>query len=151
MNRFFMMMLAFAALGLTFGPGCKKDEAKGGDEAAKPAEGDTAATPDEPAKDEAAAAEGEEGEEAAAAEGEEGEAAAGDTVTTGIKECDELIAIYSKCDKMPQASRDAFMTGAKAWQQAAESGDDATKAAIATGCTQATEASKEAMAAMGCE
>ena len=144
-------MLALAALGLTFGA-CKKDEKAAGDEAAKPAEGDTAAegetAPEEPAKEEEAA-EGEAAEGEAAAEGE-GDAD-GEMVTTGVKECDDLIATYSKCEKLPQESRDAFMTGAKAWKQAVDTGGDDAKTALATSCGQAAEASKAALSAVGCE
>ncbi len=143
MNRFFMMMLALAGLGLVLGTACKKDEEAKGDEAPKTAEpAEAADTPDEPAADE-------EKEEEAPAEGEA--AAEGDAVSTGIPECDALIASYAKCDKLPQATRDAFATSAKAWKQAVDSGGDAAKTAIATGCKQAAEGAKAAMTAAGCE
>lgn len=151
MNRFFMMMLALAAIGLTFGAGCGKDEAAKADEATKPAEAPvaekTAEKAPEAAKEEAAPAA--EGEAAPAAEGEA--APAGDTVTTGVAECDALIASYSKCEKMPQASRDAFMTGAKGWKDAVEAGGDAAKTSLATACKQAADASKAALDAFGCK
>ena len=140
-------MLALAAFGLAFGA-CKKDEKAAGDEAAKPAEAEPAAA-EEPAAEEPAAEEA--AAEEPAAEEAAGEAAAGETIATGVKECDDLIAAYAKCDKLPQASKDAFMTGAKAWKDAVDKGGDAAKTALATSCAQAAEGSKAAMAAMGCE
>ncbi len=139
MKRFFMLLVSIAALSLVLG-GCKKDEGGGAEkkeEAAKPAdEGKAPAETPPPAE--------EKKEEAAPAAG-------GTAVTTGVEECDKLIEQYMKCDKLPQQSRDAFMQGAEAWKKSIEAGGDAAKTALADSCKQAAEASKQALAAVGCE
>jgi hypothetical protein len=145
MTRFFNLLAACIAVTLVLGfSGCKKDEEKADEkagEAAEKAVDKTTAAAEE--KKEAAEATGEAKEAA-------GEAAAG-AVTTGIEECDKLIETYMKCDKLPQQSRDAFLQGAQAWKTSIETGGDAAKQALTDSCKQAAEASKQALAAVGCQ
>ena len=73
----------------------------------------------------------------------------------GIAECDDYVAKYEACltDKVPAASRGAFDSSIKqmrqSWKQAAA--NPQAKAALAGGCKQAHEASKQSMAAYSCE
>ncbi len=72
----------------------------------------------------------------------------------GVPECDNYIQKYMECidTKVPAEAREQIRVGFEAtrtaWQQAAST--EAGKAALATGCVQATEAAKAAMVAYGC-
>jgi hypothetical protein len=72
----------------------------------------------------------------------------------GVAECDDYVQKYTACidSKVPESSRvmvrqqlDQMKT---AWKQAAATADG--KAALATGCKQATEMAKTSMQAYGC-
>jgi len=72
----------------------------------------------------------------------------------GVAECDDYIKKYTACieSKVPEAQRamvkQSLDQTKSAWKQAASTADG--KAALATGCKQATEAAKTAMQAYGC-
>jgi hypothetical protein len=76
----------------------------------------------------------------------------GGEMKTGIAECDQLWDRAMKCyDKMGDAgkqAKDAFVQGAKAWQDMAK--NEATKQAAADACKQAMEAAKAGWEAAGC-
>ncbi len=68
----------------------------------------------------------------------------------GVAECDAYVKAMTACvDKMPEAGRGAAQTAMKevvdAWVKAAATGD-AAKGALATGCKEALNASKQGMA-----
>jgi hypothetical protein len=92
-------------------------------------------------------------EEAKEGEGE-GSAAVADS--TGLPNCDALIAAYgdlAKCDKMPKESRDAMAQGLESMKQGwgdLSAADDATKKAMDDGCKQGVDALKQTMSASGC-
>jgi hypothetical protein len=71
----------------------------------------------------------------------------------GVPECDDYMKKYMACiDKMPEAARAASKQALEqtksAWQQSASTAEG--KAALASGCTQASEAAKAGMQAYGC-
>lgn len=72
----------------------------------------------------------------------------------GVPECDEYIEKYEAClnSKVPEAQRtmfkSSFETMRKTWKDAAA--NPQAKAALATGCRQATENAKQAMGAYSC-
>jgi hypothetical protein len=72
----------------------------------------------------------------------------------GVPECDDYIKKYLACidSKVPEAARAQVRQGLDqtkaAWKQASATPE--AKAALATGCKQATETAKTAMAAYGC-
>ena len=72
----------------------------------------------------------------------------------GVPECDEYIKKYLACidSKVPEASRAQVRLGVEqmktAWKQAAATPEG--KAALATGCQQATIAAKSVVQAYGC-
>jgi hypothetical protein len=72
----------------------------------------------------------------------------------GVPECDEYFKKYLACidSKVPESARAQVRLGLDqtkaAWKQAAANPD--AKAALATGCKQATETAKTAMTAYGC-
>lgn len=78
---------------------------------------------------------------------------AGDSV--GVPECDDYIAKYEKCvsSKVPEMARapmlEAFAKTRAAWKEAAATSEG--KLGLAEGCKAAAEASKQAVAAYGCE
>jgi len=77
--------------------------------------------------------------------------AAGDKV--GVPECDDYIAKYEACmSKVPEAGRAQYQASLKtlrdSWKQAAA--NPQTKAALATGCKQATDAAATSMKSFGC-
>lgn len=80
------------------------------------------------------------------------DAPAGDKI--GVPECDEYIEKYEAClnSKVPEAQRtmfkSSFETMRKTWKDAAA--NPQAKAALATGCRQATENAKQAMGAYSC-
>lgn len=80
-------------------------------------------------------------------------ASSGDKV--GVAECDDYIAKYEACltGKVPAASRAAFESSIaqmrQTWKQVAA--NPQAKAALASGCKQAQEASKQSMAAYSCD
>jgi len=73
----------------------------------------------------------------------------------GVPECDEYFRKYLACinDKVPEAARAMVKQSVEQtrvqWQRAAETPEG--KSALASGCTQATAAAKQAMAAYGCQ
>jgi hypothetical protein len=132
----------FVAVSLLSFAGCKKkEEAKPAEPAAEPA-----AKPAEPA---AAPAAADPAAAPAAADPAAAAAPAGDDMSTGIAECDELVKRYTACDKMPPEAKAAFMEGAKAWKQGA-AGGDAAKTAITDACKQAATAADAQMKQIGC-
>jgi hypothetical protein len=72
----------------------------------------------------------------------------------GVPECDDYFKKYLACidSKVPEAARAQVRQGLDqtkaAWTQAAST--PSGKAALATGCKQATETAKTAMTAYGC-
>jgi hypothetical protein len=72
----------------------------------------------------------------------------------GVPECDDYFKKYLACidSKVPEAARAQVRQGLDqtkaAWKQAATTPE--AKAALATGCKQATETAKTAMTAYGC-
>ena len=72
----------------------------------------------------------------------------------GVPECDDYFKKYLACidSKVPEAARaqvrQSLDQTKAAWKQAASTPE--AKAALATGCKQATETAKTAMAAYGC-
>jgi hypothetical protein len=72
----------------------------------------------------------------------------------GVPECDDYVTKYLACidTKVPEGVREqiraSFDATRASWQAAAAT--EAGKASLATGCTQATEAARTAMAAYGC-
>jgi hypothetical protein len=83
-------------------------------------------------------------------------ASGGAAVLTGIPMCDEYVRLmqsYLRCDKVPQAARDAAKQGldamTEAWGQMSGMPDDAKQAANEA-CQQAGDALKQGAAAMGC-
>ncbi|HVJ61671.1 MAG TPA: hypothetical protein VM555_03055 [Tahibacter sp.] len=74
--------------------------------------------------------------------------------TIGIPECDNYLTKYEACvaGKVPEAARDALRQGLEqtrtAWKNAAA--NEASKASLASACTQAHEAAKSALSAYGC-
>ena len=72
----------------------------------------------------------------------------------GVAECDDYIKKYTACidSKVPESARAMVKTQLDqtkaAWQQAASTADG--KAALASGCKQATEMAKTSMQAYGC-
>ncbi|MBN2192160.1 MAG: hypothetical protein JW751_05040 [Polyangiaceae bacterium] len=82
-------------------------------------------------------------------------ASSGDKV--GVPECDEYIEKYEKCltssSKIPDAAKttmkQSFDQMRKSWKDSAS--NPAAKAALATGCKQAMESAKTAMAAYDCQ
>lgn len=80
-------------------------------------------------------------------------ASTGDKI--GVPECDEYIEKYEACvfSKVPEAARGAFKSSfeaqRKAWKDA--SANPQAKASLASGCKQALEASKQALASYSCE
>jgi hypothetical protein len=72
----------------------------------------------------------------------------------GVAECDDYFKKYLACidSKVPEAARAQVRLSLDqtkaAWKQAASTPDG--KAALATGCKQATETAKTAMMAYGC-
>lgn len=72
----------------------------------------------------------------------------------GVPECDEYFRKYMACidGKVPEAARamvkQSLDQTREQWKRAAATPQG--KAALATGCTQATAAAKQAMAAYGC-
>lgn len=69
---------------------------------------------------------------------------------TGVESCDQLIDLYAKCDKIPQASRDAFLQSSAQWKKAVETGGDAAKTQLESTCKQTLESAKESFKAVGC-
>lgn len=75
--------------------------------------------------------------------------------SVGVPECDEYIKKYEMClnSKVPEAAKaatkDALDKNRKAWKDAAA--NPQTKAALASGCKQASDAVKPSMTAYGCE
>jgi hypothetical protein len=73
----------------------------------------------------------------------------------GVPECDEYFRKYLACinDKVPEAARATVKQSLEQtraqWQRAAETPEG--KSALASGCTQATAAAKQAMTAYGCQ
>jgi hypothetical protein len=92
------------------------------------------------------------GAAAGAAQSSVGIVAAGDF---GVPECDDYYRKYLACinDKVPEAARAAVKQSLEQtraqWQRAAETPEG--KAALASGCTQATATAKQAMTAYGCQ
>ncbi len=85
------------------------------------------------------------------------EPAAGGAASTGVKECDDLMAAYEKlfkCDKMPAAAKDAQKQGFEAmksgWAQLKDA-PQASKDAAATGCKASMDGIAQSAKAMGCE
>lgn len=81
--------------------------------------------------------------------------AAGLVQRTGIPECDVYVSVtlaLNKCDKFPQASKDALRQSLDAqragWNAAL--GDPTTRGAIAYACNQGEQAIRQAASAMGC-
>jgi hypothetical protein len=139
--KFNTTLLVAAFTALTFAaPACGGD-AKKDDKKAEKKDDKKAEEKKEEKKEE------EKKEEKAAGEGGDG----GD-MKTGIPECDELMERSMKCyEKMGDAgaqAKEAFMQGAKAWQDMAA--NEATKQAAADACKQATEAAKAGWEAAGC-
>jgi hypothetical protein len=72
----------------------------------------------------------------------------------GVPECDEYIKKYTACidSKVPDSAkammRQQLDQSKSAWKQAASTADG--KAALASGCKQASDAAKAAMQAYGC-
>ena len=71
----------------------------------------------------------------------------------GVPECDEYMKKYMACiDKMPEAARSmakqTLEQTKSAWKQGASTAEG--KAALASGCTQASDAAKAGMQAYGC-
>jgi hypothetical protein len=130
------VLLLGAALSMT---GCKKDdEKKADDKAAKKAD-------EKKVEDKKAEPADTKGDEAAAG-----------TASTGMPDCDALIAAYAdlaKCDKMPKESRDAMAQGLDAmkqgWGDTAKM-DDATKKMMGDSCKQGLDGLKQTMSATGC-
>jgi hypothetical protein len=139
MNRI-AIVAAIAALSIV---GCKKKEEK----TETPAATDTATKPVEPA---AAPTPAPADPAAAPADPAAAAAAAGEPVSTGIAECDDLVKRYTSCEKLPAEQKNAFMEGAKAWKQGAESGSEEVKKSIADSCKQAAQAADTALKAQGC-
>ena len=81
-----------------------------------------------------------------------GGVAAGDF---GVPECDDYFRKYLACinEKVPEAARASVKQSVeqtrRQWRQAAETPEG--KAALVSGCTQATAAAKQAMTAYGCQ
>jgi len=73
----------------------------------------------------------------------------------GIPECDEFLRKYEKCvsEKYPEISRAAAKQQIEnmrnTWKQTAA--NPLTKSALAGGCKQALETTKQSTAVMGCE
>lgn len=80
-------------------------------------------------------------------------ASTGDKI--GVPECDEYIEKYEACvfSKVPEAARGAFKSSfeaqRKAWKDAAA--NPQSKAALASGCKQALETAKQALATYSCD
>jgi hypothetical protein len=87
-----------------------------------------------------------------AAKASAGGVAAGDF---GVPECDDYFRKYLACidDKVPEAARASVRQSVEQtrqqWQRAAETPEG--KAALVSGCTQATAAAKQSMSAYGCQ
>jgi hypothetical protein len=143
MKRFVLVLAALGTFGLIMS-GCNKEEKaadKPADEAAKPAEGDTAAAkPDEAKPDEAKPDEAKPDEAAAA----------GDTPSVGIEACDAIIKRYMACEKMPAQAKQAFKGVAGAWKQSVEKGGEEAKAPVTKACEDAAKAQDEGLKAAGC-
>ncbi len=83
-------------------------------------------------------------------------AGGGDMASTGVKECDDLMAAYQKlfaCDKMPAAAKDAQKQGFDAMKQGwatLKDAPQASKDAAATGCKTSMDAVAQSAKAMGC-
>lgn len=88
-----------------------------------------------------------------AAKTEAAPATGGDKV--GVQECDEYIEKYQKClaGKVPEIAQAALKQGFEqtvtAWRQAAATPEG--KTGLTMGCKAALDASKQAMAAYGCD
>jgi hypothetical protein len=73
----------------------------------------------------------------------------------GVEECDNYLAKYEKCvnTKFPEAARkqslDAMLTNSKSWKDLAKS--DSGRQALAAGCKQADEQTKQLIAQFNCE
>ena len=93
-----------------------------------------------------------EGAAAGAAKASVGSVAAGDF---GVPECDDYFRKYLACidEKVPEAARASVKQSVEQtraqWQRAAETPEG--KAALVSGCTQATATAKQAMTAYGCQ
>ena len=84
----------------------------------------------------------------------------GDAASTGVKECDDVIAAYQKyfeCDKLKaagdaamKAQHDALDAMKQGWAQLKDA-PQASKDAAATGCKQALDGMKKGAEAMGCK
>ncbi len=80
--------------------------------------------------------------------------------STGVAECDSYLAAldkYMKCDKVPQAARDAQQASAQqmrngwaTWANLPESARKAAQDAAKTSCTTALNSLKQAATATGC-
>jgi hypothetical protein len=97
-----------------------------------------------------AAGSGDKPADPAAGSGDKPAEGGGAAASTGIPECDEYraaVEALGKCDKIPEATRkqmkDAFDQAAGAWASLPAEG----KAAAATGCKTAADATKQAAAA----
>ena len=142
MSRFLRLMTSTIALGLVLATAAcgNKPEQQEAPETAKPVD------PAEPANTEPA----EPAEPAKTEPAEPAKAEPAAATSTGIEACDQLIEAYSKCDKIPQASRDAFLQSSEQWKKAIETGGDAAKTPIESTCKQTLDSSKESFKAMGC-
>jgi hypothetical protein len=144
MSRFLNLLVACIALSLVLGvTACKKGEEKADDKAGEKAEKAVEKTEEAADENKEAAAAGEENKEAAAE-------AAGAAISTGVKECDDLIEMYVKCDKLPQQSRDAFLQGADQWKKSIAQGGAQAIKAMTESCVQALASTRQALAAVGC-
>ncbi|HMR78190.1 MAG TPA: hypothetical protein PKD61_23930 [Polyangiaceae bacterium] len=78
--------------------------------------------------------------------------ASGDS--TGVPECDDYLAKYSKCveDKVPAVAKPGIQQSIDKMRETyrTTAQTPAAKAGLAQGCTQALETTKQAMASYGC-
>ena len=71
-------------------------------------------------------------------------------VVTGVQECDDFIARYMACEKVPDQAKIATQESFEAWKVEAEKGGDASRDSLATMCTASMSTQDESLSDMGC-
>lgn len=69
---------------------------------------------------------------------------------TGVAVCDDLIAMYVNCKRLPQQARDAMLKSAEVWRRVYATGSRDQVEQLTEACRMAKQAATRAMEAVGC-
>lgn len=71
-------------------------------------------------------------------------------LTTGIADCDRMVALYLGCDKLPPQTRDQFKQAVRTWRQSMAQGGKDVRVQLETACKQALQSIQPALKSLGC-